>query len=362
MFEQLEELSRRYDRMEYMLAEPEVLADPGKLRALMCERKSLEEIVTTYRRYLSEKQRLQSAEDDLAAFGSGGDEAELRALAEEDKRSAQSACEALEAELRILLLPKDPDDDKSVILEIRAGTGGEEAALFAADLCRMYGMYADHVGLKRSIAEENETELGGYKFVSLLLEGDGAYARFKYEAGTHRVQRVPVTDSQGKLQTSAVTVAVLPQAEEVDVQLNPADLEIDTMKSSGAGGQHINKTESAVRITHKPTGIVVECRSERSQLQNKDHALAILRSKLYEQAKQARDDELASSRKIQVGSGDRSEKIRTYNYPQNRLTDHRIGLSLYSLDSILNGDLDPVIEALRSAENAEKLKKSKILI
>lgn len=356
MLGQIKELAERFEKIEYMLAEPSVIADPENMRQLLKERKGLEEIVNCYRAYEEAVQIKARADGDLADLSA--EDAELRGLAEAEKEEAEEKIAALSEQMKILLLPKDPNDDKSVVLEIRAGTGGEEAALFAADLYRMYGMYADRLGLKRSIAEENQTELGGYKYISFLLEGEGAYGRFKYEAGTHRVQRIPVTDSQGKLQTSAVTVAVLPEADEVDIRINPGDLEIDTMKSSGAGGQHINKTESAVRITHKPSGIVVECRSERSQLQNKDHALAILRSKLYEQAESVRQNELAANRKTQIGSGDRSEKIRTYNYPQNRLTDHRIGLSLYSLDSILNGDLEPVISALRTAENAEKLKQA----
>ena len=361
MFEQLREIVGRFDRIEYMLTEPEVVADPARLRELMRERKSLEELSETYRLYEKTLLDKEKVEAELASFATDED-AELRLIAAEEKQEICDRLLELEQRLQILLLPKDPNDDRNVILEIRAGTGGEEAALFAADLYRMYCMYADHIGIRHTIAEENETELGGYKSVSVLLEGDGAYGTFKYEAGTHRVQRIPVTDSQGKLQTSAATVAVMPEAEEVDVQINPNDLEIDTMKSSGAGGQHINKTESAVRITHKPSGIVVECRSERSQLQNKDHALTILRSKLYELAQTKQQEEMASSRKSQVGSGDRSEKIRTYNYPQNRVTDHRIGLSLHSLDKILEGDLGELIDALKSAEQAEKMKNSQFAI
>ena len=255
-----------------------------------------------------------------------------------------------------MLLPRDPNDDKNIMVEIRGGAGGEEAALFAAVLYRMYTMYAQKLSYKTSLLSANETELGGYKEITFMVEGDGAYSRFKYESGVHRVQRVPITESQGRIQTSTVTVAVLPEVEEVAIEINPADLIFESCKSSGSGGQHINKPESAVRLTHKPSGIVVECQEERSQFKNKDKALAMLRSKLFDIKQREQDEKIASDRKSQVGTGDRSERIRTYNYPQGRISDHRIGLTLYSLDDFLNGNIDPVVEALLTAETAEKLK------
>ncbi|MBQ2757804.1 MAG: peptide chain release factor 1, partial [Clostridia bacterium] len=261
----------------------------------------------------------------------------------------------LEEKLKVFLLPRDPHDDRNVIVEIRAGAGGEEAALFAAVLYRMYTMYAESVGFKTSRVSENETELGGFREIVFMVEGDGAYSRFKFESGVHRVQRVPVTESQGRIQTSTVTVAVLPEAEEVDVEINPADIVMESCKSSGAGGQHINKTESAVRLTHKPTGIVVECQEERSQFKNRDKAMKMLRAKLLDIKRTAQEKEIAGERRAQVGTGDRSERIRTYNYPQGRLTDHRIGLTLYSLDKILNGNVGDVIDALITADTALKL-------
>ena len=283
---------------------------------------------------------------------------EFKALLNEEMLENKKIMAESYDRLRVLLLPKDENDDKNIIVEIRAGAGGEEAALFAADMYRMYSMYAASCGYKCEVNNENETELGGYKEISFTVLGEGAYSKFKFESGVHRVQRVPETESQGRIQTSTVTVAVLPEAEEVDVQLNPADLSIETCKSSGAGGQHINKTESAIRITHKPTGIVVWCQSQRSQLQNKEFALNMLRTKLYDIALRERDGAIANERKSQVGSGDRSEKIRTYNYPQGRITDHRIGFSVYSLDSFMNGNIGGMIEALISADTAEKLKSS----
>jgi len=283
---------------------------------------------------------------------------EFKALLNEELLENKKIMSESYDRLRILLLPKDENDDKNIIVEIRAGAGGEEAALFAADMYRMYSMYAASCGYKCEVNYENETELGGYKEISFTVIGEGAYSKFKFESGVHRVQRVPETESQGRIQTSTVTVAVLPEAEEVDVQINPSDLIIETCKSSGAGGQHINKTESAIRITHKPTGMVVWCQSQRSQLQNKEFALNMLRTKLYDIAQQERDGAIASERKSQVGSGDRSEKIRTYNYPQGRITDHRIGFSVYSLDSFMNGNIGNMIEALIAADTAEKLKSS----
>ena len=264
--------------------------------------------------------------------------------------------EKAEQELKVLLLPKDPNDDRNVIVEIRGGAGGEEAALYAGTLFRMYSMYAETKGWKPEILSSNPTELGGFKEVSFMIEGEGAYSRFKFESGVHRVQRVPETESQGRIHTSTVTVAVLPEAQEVDVEINPADLQIDTYRSGGAGGQHVNKTESAIRITHIPTGTVVECQDERSQYKNKDRAMKILRSRILEAEQEKQNAEIAGARRLQVGTGDRSERIRTYNYPQGRVSDHRIGLTLYRLEAILNGDLDELIDALITAETAEKLK------
>jgi len=281
----------------------------------------------------------------------------MKALASEEIKSCREREEIVRRELTVLLIPRDPNDEKNVLVEIRAGTGGEEAALFAADLFRMYCMYADSVKYRVSVTSANETELGGYREIVFMVEGDGAYSRFRFESGTHRVQRVPETESQGRIQTSAATVAVLPEAEDVHVEINPADLVFESCKSSGAGGQHVNKTESAVRLTHKPSGIVVECDQERSQFKNKDLALKMLRTKLYDIQQRQQEDEIAASRRSQVGSGDRSGRIRTYNFPQGRVTDHRIGLTLYSLDDFLNGNISEMIEALISADTAEKLQR-----
>ena len=269
---------------------------------------------------------------------------------------SKSEVDRISEEIKILLLPRDPNDDKNVIIEIRGGAGGEEAALFAATLMRMYSMYAESKGWKTEIINENATELGGYKEVSFMIEGDGAYSRLKFESGVHRVQRVPDTESQGRIHTSTVTVAVLPEVDDVEIEINMADLQIDTYRASGAGGQHVNKTESAIRITHLPTGLVVECQDERSQHKNKDKAMKVLRSRLYEQAQKEQTDKIASERKSQVGTGDRSERIRTYNYPQGRVSEHRIGLTIYHLEQTLNGDLDEIIDALITADQAEKLK------
>jgi peptide chain release factor 1 len=277
-------------------------------------------------------------------------------MAQDELKEAKSRLERLAEELTVLLLPRDPNDDKNIIVEIRAGAGGEEAALFAAVLYRMYSMYAATVGFKVSVANANETELGGFKEISFTVEGDGAYSRFKFESGVHRVQRVPETESQGRIQTSTATVAVLPEVEDVEIEIKDSDLIFESCKSSGAGGQHINKTESAVRLTHKPSGIVVECQEERSQFKNKDKALKMLRAKLYDIKQREQSEKVASDRRSQVGTGDRSEKIRTYNYPQNRVTDHRIGLTLHSLDSFINGNIGSMIDSLIAADTAEKLK------
>ena len=301
---------------------------------------------------------LAAAETQAELLAEGGLDNELRELAQQELEESSEKIDALEKELQILLLPKDENDERSVIMEIRGGTGGDEAALFAANLFRMYNYYAERRGWKVEILNENETELGGLKEIGFSVEGDGAYSRLKFEAGTHRVQRVPETETQGRIHTSAVTVAVMPEAEEVDIDINPADLKIDTFRASGAGGQHANKTSSAIRITHLPTGMVVECQDERSQHKNRDKAMKVLRSRLLAEKQEAQKSEIDAARKSQVGSGDRSERIRTYNYPQGRVTDHRIGLTLYKLDNILSGTLDDLIDPLIAADQAEKLKAS----
>lgn len=354
MFDKIEIFSKRYDELNNRLYDPSVAGDATKFNETMKEIKSIEPIVLKYREY---KQAQQTVEDSLEILKSENDE-ELRELAQMEMDEAKETLPGLEEELKILLLPKDPNDDRNVIVEIRGGTGGEESSLFAGDLFRMYSMYADKKGFKTEILSANETGLGGYKEISFMVNGDGAYSKLKYESGTHRVQRVPETESSGRVHTSAVTVAVLPEADDVEVDINPNDLKIDTFRSSGAGGQHINKTSSAIRITHLPTGMVVECQDERSQYKNKDKAMKVLKSRLLQIEQDRQNEEISENRKSQVGSGDRSEKIRTYNFPQSRVTDHRIGLTLYKLDDILNGNLDEVIDALIAYDRAEKLKES----
>ena len=353
MFEKLSETEKNYEKIAEDLSTPEVAADPERFAKLMREHKRLTPIVDKYREYVRLKSQIADAEEILA----GGD-AELAELAEVELTEAKNALPDVEHELQILLLPHDPNDDKNVIFEIRGGAGGEEAALFAYVLYRMYTMYAAKVGYKTEIINLNETELGGFKEVTFMIEGEGAYSRLKYESGVHRVQRVPETEAQGRIHTSTATVAVLPEAEDVEVEINPADLIIETCKSSGAGGQHVNKTESAIRLIHKPTGIVVECQDERSQYKNRDKAMKLLKTKLYDMAQAEQDEKIASERRSQVGTGDRSERIRTYNYPQSRVTDHRIGLTFYSLENFLNGDIDEMLTALATADTAAKLAKS----
>lgn len=354
MFDKIEIFSKRYDELNNRLYDPSVAGDATKFNETMKEIKSIEAIVLKYREY---KQAQQTVEDSLEILKSENDQ-ELRELAQMEMDEAKETLPSLEEELKILLLPKDPNDDRNVIVEIRGGTGGEESSLFAGDLFRMYSMYADKKGFKTEVLSANETGLGGYKEISFMVNGDGAYSKLKYESGTHRVQRVPETESSGRVHTSAVTVAVLPEADDVEVDINPNDLKIDTFRSSGAGGQHINKTSSAIRITHLPTGMVVECQDERSQYKNKDKAMKVLKSRLLQIEQDRQNEEISENRKSQVGSGDRSEKIRTYNFPQSRVTDHRIGLTLYKLDDILNGNLDEVIDALIAYDRAEKLKES----
>ena len=353
MFERIEIFDKRYAELNRRLYEPDVAANPDEYQKVMKEIKSIEEIVLTYRDY---KAAVQTERESLEILESG--DSELRELAQLELDEAKEKIEELGEQLKILLLPKDPNDDRNVIIEIRGGAGGEESALFSAVLFRMYTMYAEKRGYRAEVVNVNETELGGYKEISFMIEGDGAYSRFKYESGVHRVQRVPETESQGRVHTSTTTVAVLPEAEDVELEIDPKDLKIDTFRSSGAGGQHINKTSSAIRVTHIPTGTVVECQDERSQYKNKDKALKVLKSRLLKEKQDKQASEIAADRKSQVGTGDRSERIRTYNYPQGRLTDHRIGLTLYKLEDILNGNLDEVIDALVTADRAEKLKES----
>ena len=352
MFDKLEDIERRFRQNSLRLYEPEVINDNELYTKLLKEQRELEPVALKYREYKEAKAHFAEAEEIL----SEETDRELRDMAKEQLEESKNLMESCEEELKILLIPKDPDEDRSVIMEIRSGTGGEEAALFAADLYRTYSMYADSKGWKTEVIYANATELGGYKEISYSVEGEGVFGRFRFESGTHRVQRVPVTDSQGKIQTSAVTVAVLPEAENVEIEIDPNDLKIDTFRSSGAGGQHINKTSSAIRITHIPTGMVVECQDERSQYKNKDKAMKVLRSRLYEQKQRAADESRAADRKAQVGSGDRSERIRTYNFPQGRVTDHRIGLTLYKIDSVINGGIDELIDPLRAHDQAEKLR------
>lgn len=355
MFEKIEIFDKRYEELNKKIYQPDIAADVEQYQRIMKEIHELEPVVLKYREY---KDAQQTIEDSLEILEDSSAESELRELAQIELDDAKKAVDDLSDELKILLLPKDPNDSRNVIVEIRGGAGGEESALFSAVLFRMYSMYAERRGFKTEIINTNETELGGYKEISFMIVGEGAYSRFKYESGVHRVQRVPETESQGRIHTSTTTVAVLPEAEEVEMEINPKDLKIDTFRSSGAGGQHINKTSSAIRITHLPTGMVVECQDERSQYKNKDKALKVLKSRLLRQKQEEQENAISAERKSQVGSGDRSERIRTYNYPQGRLTDHRIGLTLYRLEDILNGDLDEVIDSLIAADRAEKLRQS----
>ena len=352
MFEKIEIFDKRYSELSQRLYEPSVAADPEQYQKTMKELKSIEEIVLTYREY---KQAVKSQDESIEILEESGD-SDLKELAQLELDEAKQNIEELSEKLKILLLPKDPNDERNVIVEIRGGAGGEESALFSAVLFRMYSMYAEKKGYKVEIVNANETELGGYKEISFMIEGEGAYSRFKYESGVHRVQRVPETESQGRVHTSTTTVAVLPEAEDVELEIDPKDLKIDTFRSSGAGGQHVNKTESAIRITHIPTGTVVECQDERSQYKNKDRAMKILRSRILEAERRKQSEAIAGERRAQVGTGDRSERIRTYNYPQGRVTDHRIGLTLYKIDSIMDGDLDGFIFAYLKAASRGELK------
>ena len=349
MFEKLESVEKRYEELTTKISDPAVIADNNEWRKLVKEHSSIEDVVNKYREYKQTINNRKEAEEMM-------NDSELKELAEEEYYSSKEKLEKIEEELKVLLIPKDPNDDKSVICEIRGGAGGEEAALFAGTLFRMYSMYAERKHWKIEILNENETELGGYKEISFMVTGKGAYSRLKFESGVHRVQRVPDTESSGRIHTSAATVAVLPVVEDVEIDINPADIKMEVFRASGAGGQHINKTSSAVRLIHIPTGMVAECQTQRSQVQNREYAMNLLKSRLYEIEKNKQDSEIANARKSQVGSGDRSEKIRTYNYPQGRITDHRIGMSVYQFENFLNGDLDEMIDNLIAADNAEKLK------
>ena len=350
MMDKLQAISDRLEAVVTQMEDPATYADPDLLRRLTREQKELEPVVEAYRAYGQAEADLASAQELLS-------DPEMKEMAQEEIQRARADMERLREELKLLLLPRDPNDGKNVVMEIRGGVGGEEAMLFAADLFRMYVMYAESGGWSLEVTSRSETELGGIKTIEFIVEGEGAWSRLKYESGAHRVQRVPVTESSGRIPTSAATVAVLPEAEEVDFHIDPGDLKIDTFRSSGAGGQHINKTESAIRITHLPTGVVVECQDERSQYKNKDRAMQILRTRLYEAELAKQNAAIAAQRRSQVGSGDRSERIRTYNFPQGRVTDHRLtgDNKNFAIDSVINGGLDPIVDALTTAEQAAKL-------
>ena len=352
MLDKLQSVAERYDWINEQLLDPNVVTDNKAYTALAREMKALTPVVEKYNEYKRAEGAVAEAKEVL---GEGGQDKEFKQLADEQLAEGRAVMERCAEELKILLLPKDPNDEKNVIIEIRGGAGGDEAALFAGALYRMYSMYAESKRWKTELYNASQTGLGGYKEVSFEISGEGAYSRLKFESGVHRVQRVPETESQGRVHTSTVTVAVLPEVEDVEVEINADELQIDTFRASGAGGQHVNKTESAIRITHLPTGLVVECQDERSQHKNKDKAMKILRSRLYEKMLEEQNSKIASERKLQVGTGDRSERIRTYNYPQGRMTDHRIGLTLYKLEAILNGDLDEMMDALITYDQAEKL-------
>ncbi len=349
MFQRLEDVEKRYEELTVKISDPEEIAQNQTWQKLMKEHAELSPIVEKYREYKRLQKTIEENEELLK-------DSELKELAEAEILEAKEKLPKVEEEIKILLIPKDPDDDKNIICEIRAGAGGEEAALFAGTLFRMYSMYAEKRRWSIDILNENETELGGYKEITFMVTGKGVYSRLKFESGAHRVQRVPDTESSGRIHTSAATVAILPVVEDVEIEINPADIKMEVYRASGAGGQHVNKTSSAVRLIHEPTGIVAECQTERSQVQNREYAMRLLKSRLYEIEKSKQDEKLANERKSQVGTGDRSEKIRTYNYPQGRITDHRIGLSIYQMENFLNGDLDEMIDGLITADRAEKLK------
>ncbi len=351
MYNKLDKAEDRYEELSRKISDPDVMENQDEYRKLTKEFSDLETVITRYREYKKVQGEIQEAEELLRQES----DQEFKQLVESDLAENREHLESIKEVLRVLLLPSDPNDDKSVIVEIRGGAGGDEAALFAGVLFRMYSMYAENRAWRVEILHSNPTGIGGFKEIVFSVEAKGAYSRLKFESGVHRVQRVPTTESSGRIHTSTVTVAVLPEVEDVDVQINPSDLQIDTFRASGAGGQHVNKTDSAIRMTHEPTGIVVTCQDERSQHKNKEKALKILRSKLYEIAREQQDSEVSEQRKNQVGTGDRSERIRTYNYPQGRVTDHRINLTLYKLEAVLNGDLDEIVNALITEEQSQKL-------
>ena len=348
MFQKLDSVEKRYEDLTKKISDPEIISKQDEWKNYMKEHAEVEPIVEKYRDYKKVKQAIEDAKEML-------NDPEMKELAEMELLDNKEKLPKIEEELKILLIPKDPDDDKDVICEIRAGAGGEEAALFAGTLFRMYSMYAERKHWKLEIVNENETGIGGYKEISFMISGKGVYSRLKFESGVHRVQRVPETEANGRIHTSTATVAVLPVVEDVEIEINPADIKMEVFRASGAGGQHINKTSSAVRLIHEPTGIVVECQTERSQFQNREYAMKMLKTKLYDIEKQKQDSEVRDARKSQVGSGDRSEKIRTYNYPQGRITDHRIGMSIYQMDDFLNGNIDEMIDNLIAADRAERL-------
>ena len=349
MFQKLEAVEKRYEELNKLISDPEVISRQKEWKELMKEHSELVDIVAKYREYKKTEAAMKEAEEMLS-------DKDLKELAEMQMDECREKLPKIEEELKILLIPKDKDDEKNIICEIRGGAGGEEAALFAGTLFRMYSMYAERKHWKLEVLNENATELGGYKEISFMITGKGVYSRLKFESGVHRVQRVPDTESSGRIHTSTATVAVLPVVEDVEVEINPADVRMEVFRASGAGGQHVNKTSSAVRLIHEPTGIVAECQTERSQVQNREYAMRLLKSRIYEMEKRKQDQELASERRSQVGAGDRSEKIRTYNYPQGRITDHRIGLSIYQMDDFLNGNLDEMIDAITAYDRAERLK------
>lgn len=351
MFQKLEAVEQRYEELTKKISDPDVIARTSEWTQYMKEHAEIEEVVLKYKEYKKVKQSLVEAEELMK-------DQEMKELAEEEAKADREKLPKLEEELKVLLIPKDPDDDKNIICEIRGGAGGDEAALFAGTLFRMYSMYAERKHWKLEVLNENETGLGGYKEISFMISGKGAYSRLKYESGVHRVQRVPETEASGRIHTSTATVAVLPVVDDVQIDINPADIKLEVFRASGAGGQHVNKTSSAVRLIHIPTGTVAECQTERSQTQNREYAMKLLQSRLYEKERQERDSKLANERKSQIGRGDRSEKIRTYNYPQGRITDHRIGISIYQMEDFLNGNLDEMIDNLTAADRAEKLKGS----
>ncbi len=353
MFDKLSFIEKQFEELAEKISDPAVIADQETWRKLCKEHSDLTPIVDKYREY---KMNRDTIEDAKIMMDDPESDKEFKEMLAEESKQAKENIVRIEEELKILLLPKDPNDEKNVMVEIRGGAGGDEAALFAGDLFRMYSMYADSKRWKTEVLNISEIGIGGIKEVTFMIEGDGAYSRLKFESGVHRVQRVPETESSGRIHTSTVTVAVLPEVDDVEVEINPDDLQIDTYRSSGAGGQHVNKTESAIRITHIPTGIVVACQDERSQHKNREAAMKMLRSRLYDMMEQERNASIAADRKSQVGTGDRSERIRTYNFPQGRMTDHRIGLTLYKLENIMNGDIDEIIDALITTDQSEKLK------